>query len=177
MLPSQERQAKYYDRGARTLPDLKADDTVRMYHGPSKTKNQELLKAMVNFKVGSRSYEVVTEDGRNFRRNRIHLRKSEEKFQPNSQTTSTTNEDSTPQFDPQPVSAKSPAASDLPAVTNSHTQGHPSLHPEPSTHHQVGQTSEKTPISKGLCLSLRNRTVISDILDEQFVITRRETIA
>lgn len=66
ILSNQERQAKYYDRRARTLPDLKPGDTVRMYHGPSKTKSQELLKAVVNSKLGSRSYEVVTEDGRNF---------------------------------------------------------------------------------------------------------------
>ena len=97
LLCNQERQAKYYDRGARTLPDLKPGGTVRMYHGPSKTKSQELLKAVVNSKLGSTSYEVVTEDGRNFRRNRVHLRKSVEKFQPNSQTTLTINEDPTPQ--------------------------------------------------------------------------------
>ena len=56
MLSNQERQAKYHDRGARTLSNLKPGETVRMYHGPSKTKDQELLKAVVNAKVGSRSY-------------------------------------------------------------------------------------------------------------------------
>ena len=161
MLANQERQAKYYDRGARTLPDLKPGDTVRMYHGPSKTKSQELLKAMVNSKLGSRSYEVLTEDGRNFRRNRVHLRKSEEKFQPNSQTTSTTNEDSTPQpastkSHPQPVSAQAPATSDLPAVTNGHTQGHqePVAPPKQSstsqcnTQNQVPTTRSGRPVTK-----------------------------
>lgn len=109
-----------------TLPDLKPGETVRIYHGPSKTKNQELLKAVVNSKLGSRSYEVVTEDGRNFRRNQVHLRKSKEKFQPNSQTISMTNEDSTAQpastkSHPQPVSAEAPVTSDLPAVSKGHT--------------------------------------------------------
>ena len=161
MLANQERQAKYYDRGARTLPDLKPGDTVRMYHGPSKTKSQELLKAMVNSKLGSRSYEVLTEDGRNFRRNRVHLRKSEEEFQPNSQTTSTTNGDSTPQpastkSHPQPVSALAPATSDLPAVTNGHTQGHqePVAPPKQSstsqcnTQNQVPTTRSGRPVTK-----------------------------
>ena len=47
MLSNQERQAKYYDRGTRTLPDLKPGDTVRIYYGPSKTVSQELLKAII----------------------------------------------------------------------------------------------------------------------------------
>ena len=94
MLSNQERQAKNYSRGARTLSDFKPGDTVRMYRGPSKTKDQELLKAAVNSKVGSRSNNVVTEDGRKFRRNRVHLRKSQEEYQPGRETTPLTNEQS-----------------------------------------------------------------------------------
>ena len=76
LLFNKERQAKYYNRGARTLARLNPGDTVRMYHGSSKTKDQELLKASVRSQVGTRSYEVVTKDGKTFRRNRVHLRKS-----------------------------------------------------------------------------------------------------
>ena len=82
LLYNKERQAKYYNRGARTLARLNPGDTVRMYHGSSKTKDQELLKASVRSQVGTRCYEVVTEDGKTFRRNRVHLRKSTEQFCP-----------------------------------------------------------------------------------------------
>ena len=82
LLFNKERQAKYYNRGARTLASLNPGDTVRMYHGSSKTKDQELLKASVRSQVGTPSYEVVTEDGKTFRRNRVHLRKSTEQFSP-----------------------------------------------------------------------------------------------
>ena len=76
LLFNKERQAKYYNRGAWTLARLNPRDTVRMYHESSKTKDQELLKALVRSQVGTRSYEVVTEDGKTFGRNRVHLRKS-----------------------------------------------------------------------------------------------------
>ena len=82
LLFNKERQAKYYNRGARTLARLNPGDTVRMYHGSSKTKDQELVKASVRCQVGTRSYEVVTEDGKTFRRNWVHLRKSTEQFSP-----------------------------------------------------------------------------------------------
>ena len=76
LLFNKEHQAKYHNRGARTLARLNPSDTVRMYHGSNKTKDQELLKASVRSQVGTRSYEVVTEDGKTFCRNRVHLRKS-----------------------------------------------------------------------------------------------------
>ena len=82
LLFNKERQAKYYNRGARTLAMLNPGDTVRMYHGSNKTKDQELLKASVRSQVGTRSYKVVTEDGKTFRRNQVHLRKSTEQFSP-----------------------------------------------------------------------------------------------
>ena len=60
LLVKKERQAKYYNRGARTLAMLNPSDTVRMYHESNKTKDQKLLKASVRSQVGTRSYEVVT---------------------------------------------------------------------------------------------------------------------
>ena len=53
-----------------------------MYHGSNKTKDQELLKASVRSQVGTRSYEVVPENEKTFRRNRVHVRKSTEQFSP-----------------------------------------------------------------------------------------------
>lgn len=73
LLFNKERQAKYYNRGAWALARLNPSDTLRMYHGSNKTKDQELLKASVRSQVGTRSYEVVTEDGKTFRRNRVYL--------------------------------------------------------------------------------------------------------
>ena len=73
LLFNKERQAKYYNRGAWALARLNPGDTLRMYHGSNKTKDQELLKASVRSQVGTRSYEVVTEDGKTFRRNRVYL--------------------------------------------------------------------------------------------------------
>lgn len=46
MLSNQVRQGKSYDRGTRALLDLEPGDTVRMHHGSSKTKNQELLRPL-----------------------------------------------------------------------------------------------------------------------------------
>ena len=76
------RQAKYYNKGARDLPELKEGDVVRMNLTPDSFKQEDLLKAKVKAQVGVRSYEVQTESGRKFRRNRIHLRKSNETFKP-----------------------------------------------------------------------------------------------
>ena len=134
MLSNQERQANNYSRGARTLSDFKPGDTVRMYRGPSKTKDQELLKAAVNSKVGSRSNNVVTEDGRKFRRIRVHLRKSQEEYQPGRETTPLTNEfkKSIPQSNPHSVLTQSPVTNRLPAVTSSDTQGHQTPSPPPA---------------------------------------------
>ena len=76
------RQAKYYNKGARDLPELKEGDVVRMNLTPDSFKQEDLLKAKVKAQVGVRSYEVQTESGRKFRRNRIHLRKSNKTFKP-----------------------------------------------------------------------------------------------
>ncbi|KAI8490490.1 hypothetical protein Bbelb_317580 [Branchiostoma belcheri] len=67
-----ERQRKYYNRQARDLPNLQVGDTVRC---------QPLTPAIKYWKQGTvvaelekRSYEVQTEDGGRYRRNRRHLR-------------------------------------------------------------------------------------------------------
>ena len=56
-------------------------DVVRVNLSADSLKQEDLQKAQVKAKVGVRSYEVETaEDGKRFRRNRIHLRKSNETF-------------------------------------------------------------------------------------------------
>ena len=80
ILANKQRQAKYYNQGARDLPALKSGDVVRVDLSPDSLKHEDLRKAQVKATVGERSYEVVTEDGKRFRRNRVHLRKSNEAF-------------------------------------------------------------------------------------------------
>lgn len=47
---------------------------------PDSLKQENLQRAQVKANFGVRSYEVETEDGKRFRRNRVHLRKSNETF-------------------------------------------------------------------------------------------------
>lgn len=59
------------------MQDLKTGDTVRiMPHGSQK----EWTKAKVQRKIAPRSYEVITEHNRSYRRNRRHLRHTTEHF-------------------------------------------------------------------------------------------------
>ena len=48
---------------------------------PDSFKQQDLLKAEVKGKVGDRSYEVVTENGKKFQHNHIHLRRLNKAFE------------------------------------------------------------------------------------------------
>ena len=47
---------------------------------PPRSLTGESIKARVDNSVGTRSYEVVTEDGARYRRNRRHLRKTRESY-------------------------------------------------------------------------------------------------
>ena len=76
IIENQARQAKYYNKGARNLPCLKKRDTVRVQDNGQGVRKYPSFKATVKAKVGVRSYEVETPDGRVFRRNRRHLRKT-----------------------------------------------------------------------------------------------------
>ena len=80
ILANKQRQAKYYNKAAHDLPALISGDVVRVNLSPDSLKQEDLQKAQVKAKVGVRSYEVETEDGKRFRRNRIHQRKSNETF-------------------------------------------------------------------------------------------------
>ncbi|XP_061170264.1 uncharacterized protein LOC133179549 [Saccostrea echinata] len=67
----------YYNRTAKDLPKINIGETVRIRpFGQEKT----WTKAKVDEKVYIRSYQVTTEDGRTYRRNRKHLRRSNESF-------------------------------------------------------------------------------------------------
>ena len=66
ILANKQRQATYYNKGARDLPALKPRDVIRVDLSPDTLKQEDLRKAQVKAKVGERSYEVVTEDGKIF---------------------------------------------------------------------------------------------------------------
>jgi len=65
----------YYDRGAKTLPDLQIGHTVRMQ---PLEKGGTWKKATTVNKLGNRSYLLQTEDGQTYRRNRKFIRTTSE---------------------------------------------------------------------------------------------------
>ncbi|PFX15000.1 Uncharacterized protein K02A2.6 [Stylophora pistillata] len=72
----QQKQKWYYDRTAKDLKPLEKGDTVRMR--PLRPGEKKWRKALVINKDDRRSYTVETSDGRAYRRNRVHLRKTQE---------------------------------------------------------------------------------------------------
>jgi len=75
-MANKDKQAANYNKGAKDLPETQKGDIVRFIPPGSTTK--EAVKARVGKQVGIRSYEVITEDGAQYRRNRKHLRKTKE---------------------------------------------------------------------------------------------------
>lgn len=76
-----EIQTKYYSRHTKELPTLKQGNIVRVAPKASDRRHR-WFKAQVEQQVDIRSYDVRTEDGRVYRRNRRHLRNSREPFHP-----------------------------------------------------------------------------------------------
>ena len=79
ILRRKEKQANYYNQHTKELPPLANGDIVRIEPDNNRTK---WTKAQVEAQVDVRSYRVRTEDGRVYRRNRKHLRSSNELFYP-----------------------------------------------------------------------------------------------
>ena len=71
------KQAYYCDRVAKELDRLKPGDVVRVKLKPD---SKEWTKAAVDKEADIRSYQVRTEDGRMYRRNRRHLKHTREPF-------------------------------------------------------------------------------------------------
>ena len=65
------KQAFYYNNGSKELQPLDPGSTVRI-HPPK--YSQRWTQATVDKQVGVRSYQVITDDGRVYRRNGRHLR-------------------------------------------------------------------------------------------------------
>ena len=79
ILRRKEIQTSYYDRGSKDLPRLAKGDAVHMAPKPN-DRSHRWTRAQVEDQVDVRSYAVRTEDGRIYRRNRRHLRKSHEPY-------------------------------------------------------------------------------------------------
>ena len=69
----------HFDRGAQELEELNPGDLVRIQPQQSKLQKRKDWKlARIEGKVDIRSYQVRTEGGRVYRRNRRHLRRTRE---------------------------------------------------------------------------------------------------
>ena len=70
---NRDKQDANYNTGAKDLPELQKGDIVRFipHYGSAKVA----VKARVDKQVKMRSYEVITEDGAQYRRNGKHLQK------------------------------------------------------------------------------------------------------
>ena len=71
------KQAYYYNRGAKALPELKQGNVIRIRPEPN-NRQKTWRKGISNKKVGVRSYEVECQ-GKVYRQNRKHLAASAEK--------------------------------------------------------------------------------------------------
>lgn len=80
ILENKEKQANQYNKGAKNLEELLTGDTVRLI--PPGRSEKQAVKARVSNQLAPRSYEVVTENGASYRRNRRHLRRTKEDFDP-----------------------------------------------------------------------------------------------
>lgn len=76
LIERQQKQKWYYDRTAKDLKPLKKGDAVRMK--PLCPGEKKWRKALVIEKRDQRSYTVETPDRGTYRRNRAHLRKTQE---------------------------------------------------------------------------------------------------
>lgn len=74
---NQAKQAFYYDRNKKELQPLVDGDVVRVR---PRVSDKKFVKAKVEKQVDVRSYNVRTEDGRMFRRNRKDLHKTAEEY-------------------------------------------------------------------------------------------------
>jgi len=85
----QERSQKYYNRQAKDLSILHEDDIVRVKPIDSNLKQQPWSKGIIRKRLDTRSYQVEL-NNKILRRNRIHLRKTNEKDErkPNADVTS-----------------------------------------------------------------------------------------
>nr|XP_022296799.1 uncharacterized protein K02A2.6-like [Crassostrea virginica] len=71
------RETHYYNKSCKELPELHEGDVVRVR---PKGNEKSWKKAIVQGQVDIRSYNIRTEEGREYRKNRRHLRATRESF-------------------------------------------------------------------------------------------------
>ena len=79
IMESKNRQKSYFDKSSRPLSPLSQGQIVRIY---DTRKGSYPKKGIVQQEHSHQSYNVLTEDGRTLRRNRAHLRTTQEPFVP-----------------------------------------------------------------------------------------------
>ena len=79
LLKQKSKQAKYYNHNTKELPPLQTGEVIRVAPKPG-DRERKWFRAQVEDQVDIHSYEVRTEDGRLYRRNRRHLRQAKEPF-------------------------------------------------------------------------------------------------
>ena len=85
LIKQKSKQTKYYNRTSKELPPLQSGEIVRV--APKQgDRERKWFKACVEGQVDIRSYEVRTEDGKLYKRNRRHLRQSKEPFGQSAET-------------------------------------------------------------------------------------------
>ena len=77
----QNKQALFFNRGARPLQPLRDGDVVWVRPLPGHSRCSRWFKAQVSSQEAPRCYRIHTEDGRVYRRNRSNLYKVPENFQ------------------------------------------------------------------------------------------------
>ena len=75
--------SKYGNQHATNLEELKIGDIVRVHENSKYKKWPRMAKVLEKLETAPRSYVVMTEDGSELRRNRVHLRKTMEKWNEN----------------------------------------------------------------------------------------------
>jgi hypothetical protein len=99
---NQSKRADNYNKHAKDLPNLNEGNTVRLK--PFKLGDRSWKKGVVTKRLDERSYEVATPDGARYRRNRVHLRHTQEA--PPTMGNGDTYEE--PQIHPNPTLNRSP---------------------------------------------------------------------
>lgn len=153
LVERQNIQKSYYDRRTHSLPELKEGSSAYMYN----RKNKRWEPVMVNKRLGERSYNVSTETGGIYNRNRIDLKMNKSEFP--TMTTPNLDYNSTNLVQENEI-VNNPIV-DVP-VMNDHLDGDVMLNQESSN---VGVPQNETIVRR----STRRKVQNKNIYNEQFV--------
>ena len=152
LIKQKSKQTKYYNRSSKELPPLQSGEIVRVARKPG-DRERKWFKARVEEQVDIRSYEVRTEDGKLYRRNRQHLRQSKEPFGQTAETS--------PVVEPQHNQTTSPTTAEptRPKATGQPVQNTPVDLPKQTEPVSVSPSQEPSPTTKPTTVVTRSRRV------------------